>query len=82
MGCESSPLPATKPRFGRGKGNFTNPSAMTLASAGTPVWWTTWNNFAPRAGVALSDIATQGTGTWWRAADSAVFYDPGNEQGW
>lgn len=34
------------------RGNLANPSSLTLAPRGTPLWKTAWFNFAPRIGAA------------------------------
>ena len=59
--------------------NFTNPSAISLASASTPVWQTTWGNFAPRGGVANQISQRKGWELVLRGG-FGVFYDPGNQQ--
>jgi hypothetical protein len=51
-----------------------NPSTMTLAPAGTKLWQTTYNNFAPRVGVAYQLSDTQGRETVLRGG-FGVFYD-------
>jgi len=59
--------------------NFGNPSAMTLAPAGTPVWKTTYNNFAPRAGGAYQISQHKSLELVLRGG-FGVFYDPGSQQ--
>ena len=54
--------------------NVNNPSAITLAPTGTPLWHTTYGNFAPRLGMAYSfDQA----GSIVLRAGAGVFYDLG-----
>jgi hypothetical protein len=57
-----------------------NPSTMTLAPQGTPLWKTSWYNFAPRLGVAYvlnSDAEKQ---TVIRGG-GGVFFDTGQQNG-
>ena len=54
--------------------NVSNPSAITLAPAGTSVWQTTYRNFAPRFGIAY--CLDQG-GSMVLRAGAGVFYDLG-----
>ncbi|HEV7377884.1 MAG TPA: TonB-dependent receptor [Pyrinomonadaceae bacterium] len=56
-----------------------NPSAITLAPRGTRLWKTTYNNFAPRAGLAYQLDTTPGRELVLRAG-LGVFYDMGNGQ--
>lgn len=59
---------------------FDNLATMQLAPRGTPMWNTTYNNFAPRIGMAYQ--LTQPTG--WEMVirgGFGVFYDAGNNQG-
>lgn len=51
-----------------------DPSLIALASSGTPLWKTTYNNFAPRIGVAYS---LTGNGDFVIRAGGGVFYDLG-----
>lgn len=51
-----------------------NPSAITLAPAGTSLWHTTYRNFAPRLGVAYS---LDQVGSLVLRAGAGVFYDLG-----
>jgi hypothetical protein len=57
-----------------------NPSTMTLAPRGTPLWKTTYTNFAPRIGVAYQLIKTTGYETALRGG-FGIFYDLGSSQG-
>ncbi|MBA2732689.1 MAG: TonB-dependent receptor [Acidobacteria bacterium] len=56
-----------------------NPSTITLAPRGTELWKTTYNNFAPRVGLAYQLSANQGRELVLRAG-LGVFYDLGNGQ--
>jgi hypothetical protein len=53
----------------------TGASRLTLAPRGTPLWRTTYNNFAPRVGFAYQLPATPGTVL---RGGLGVFYDLGN----
>jgi hypothetical protein len=53
-----------------------NPATMTLAPPGTPLWNTTYNNFAPRAGLAYQLFRTSGRETVLRGG-GGIFYDLG-----
>jgi hypothetical protein len=61
----------------QGAGNL---STMTLAPQGTPLWKTTYNNFAPRLGVAYAIGNIPGHETVVRGG-IGVFFDTGNEYG-
>jgi hypothetical protein len=54
--------------------NVNNPSAITLAPAGTSLWRTTYGNFAPRFGIAYS---LDQAGSMILRAGAGVFYDLG-----
>lgn len=54
----------------------TNLSTTVAAPKGTPLWQTTYNNFAPRLGVAYSVRNTPGWQTVLRAG-GGLFYDTG-----
>jgi len=54
--------------------NVDTPSQIALAPVGTPVWSTTYGNFAPRIGVAY---ALTNRGDLVLRAGGGVFYDPG-----
>jgi Carboxypeptidase regulatory-like domain/TonB-dependent Receptor Plug Domain len=60
--------------------NADNPAALALAPRGTPLWQTTFNNFAPRLGVAYRILETPGREAVVRGG-FGVFYDTGNSQG-
>lgn len=53
-----------------------NPATMTLAPIGTPLWNTTYDNFAPRVGVAYHLSSKQGRETVLRGG-WGIFYDLG-----
>lgn len=53
-----------------------NPATMTLAPRGTPLYETTWGNFAPRIGVAYQFGGLRNWGAALRAG-FGVFYDLG-----
>ena len=54
--------------------NVNNPSAITLAPAGTSLWHTTYGNLAPRFGIAYS---LDQAGSMVLRAGAGVFYDLG-----
>ncbi len=54
--------------------NVNNPSAITLAPAGTSLWHTTYGNFTPRLGIAYS---LDQAGSMVLRAGAGVFYDLG-----
>lgn len=54
--------------------NVNNPTAITLAPPGTPLWNTTYSNFGPRIGLAYS--LTQ-SGDFLIRAGGGIFYDLG-----
>jgi hypothetical protein len=60
--------------------NLEHLPSLALAPSGTPLWETTFNNFAPRFGVALRLIEKPGRETIMRGG-FGVFYDTGNSQG-
>ena len=60
------------------RGDINQPSTLTLAPRGTPLWSTTWFNFAPRLGVAWTVHDTRGAETVIRAG-GGVFFDSANE---
>lgn len=57
-----------------------NPSSWTLAPQGTPLWKTTWYNFAPRASLAyvLRDVRDSETVI---RGGVGIFYDTGQQAG-
>lgn len=57
----------------------TNLATTTLAPKNTPLWSTTYGNFAPRIGVAYQLRQTPGQETVFRAG-TGLFYDTGNTQ--
>jgi hypothetical protein len=59
-------------------GDTSQPSSLTLAPQGTPLWKTTWFNFAPRLGVAWTVHETPGRETIFRTG-GGVFFDTDNE---
>jgi len=59
-------------------GSVSNPSSLTLAPRGTPLWRTTWYNFAPRLGFAWSARNNPGWETVVRAGGGA-FFDTNNQ---
>jgi Carboxypeptidase regulatory-like domain len=58
----------------------TSPDAWSLAPQGTPLWRTTWYNFAPRVGVAYTVRDRQGWETVVRSG-GGVFFDTGQQAG-
>lgn len=54
--------------------NVNNPAALALAPPGTPLWSTTYGNFAPRFGMAYS-LTTRGDLVF--RAGAGIFYDLG-----
>ena len=55
-----------------------NPANTALAPMGTPLWKTSYNNFAPRLGVAYQAHSSQGRDTVVRGGFGVV-YDLGNQ---
>jgi Carboxypeptidase regulatory-like domain len=55
-------------------------STLTLAPQGTPLWQTTWFNFAPRLGAAYTLRTTPGWETVVRGG-GGVFFDTGQQEG-
>lgn len=53
-----------------------NPPTATIAPRGTPLWETTYNNFAPRVGLAYRLLQTPGRETILRGG-FGIFYDLG-----
>lgn len=56
-----------------------NPATFAFAPAGTPLWKTTYDNFAPRVGVSYQLSAAPGRETVLRGG-FGLFYDMGNAQ--
>jgi len=59
-------------------GSFSAPSTLMLAPAGTPLWKTSWYNFAPRVGVAWQAQNHAGWETVVRTG-GGVFFDTNNK---
>jgi len=59
-------------------GSVGNPSSLTLAPRGTPLWHTTWYNFAPRLGAAWTARNNPRWETVIRAG-GGVFFDTNNQ---
>jgi len=59
-------------------GSLSNPSSLTLAPRGTPLWNTSWYNFAPRLGFAWTARNEPGWETVVRAG-GGVFFDTNNQ---
>ncbi len=59
-------------------GDINNPSSLALAPQGTPLWKTTWYNFAPRLGLAWTVHDQPGAETVFRVG-GGVFFDSANE---
>jgi Carboxypeptidase regulatory-like domain/TonB dependent receptor-like, beta-barrel/TonB-dependent Receptor Plug Domain len=57
-----------------------DPNTWTLGPPGTPLWHTTWHNFAPRLGVAYILRNTPGWQTVVRGG-TGVFFDTGQQLG-
>ena len=60
-------------------GSLSDPSTVTLAPLGTPLWKTVYYNFAPRAGVAWIAHSQASHETIIRAG-GGVFFDTANEE--
>lgn len=77
---EVNPAPGVtqglKPYTFQGSG----PNTWTLAPQGTPLWRTTWYNFAPRLGVAYTIRKDPGWETVVRAG-TGIFFDSGQQLG-
>jgi hypothetical protein len=59
-------------------GSLGSPASLSLAPRGTPLWKTTWCNFAPRLGMAWIAHNQQGWETIIRVG-GGVFFDSANE---
>lgn len=59
-------------------GSLSDPASLTLAPQGTPLWKTTYYNFAPRLGMAWLAHDQQGYQTIVRTG-GGVFFDTANE---
>ena len=58
-------------------GNIDDPASLSVAPRGTPLWRTTWYNFAPRLGMAWTARDRQGAETVVRVG-GGVFFDSAN----
>ncbi|MGD0941698.1 MAG: TonB-dependent receptor [Terracidiphilus sp.] len=59
-------------------GSPTDPASLSVAPQGTPLWKTSWYNFAPRLGIAWTPNNQPGSETVVRAG-GGVFFDSANE---
>jgi hypothetical protein len=59
-------------------GDINSPATLTLAPRGTPLWKTSWFNFAPRLGLAWTANTNPGWETVVRTGGGA-FFDTGNQ---
>lgn len=59
-------------------GDISNPGSLALAPRGTPLWQTSWYNFAPRLGVAWMARNHTGWETVVRAG-GGVYFDTNNQ---
>jgi hypothetical protein len=59
-------------------GSLGTPTSLTVAPRGTPLWHTSWYNFAPRLGVAWTAHSTPGRETIVRTG-GGVFFDSPDE---
>jgi hypothetical protein len=59
-------------------GDINNPSTLTLAPKGTPIWKTSWYNFAPRLGLAWTAQPHPEWETVLRVG-AGVFFDTNNQ---
>jgi hypothetical protein len=60
------------------KGDVASPATLTLAPRGTPLWRTSWYNFAPRLGAAWQINPEPGKELVLRAG-GGVFFDTGDQ---
>ncbi len=60
------------------RGNLGDPSTLTVAPRGTPLWKTDWYDFAPRLGLAYIARSRPGRETIVRAG-GGVFFDSANQ---
>lgn len=60
------------------RGNINDPASLTVAPRGTPLWNTSWYNFAPRVGLAWVARDKTGSETILRTG-GGVFFDSANE---
>lgn len=77
---ELAPPPhnATSPQPYTVTGDLNDPSSLSLAPAGTPMWHMSWYNFAPRLGIAWQANTTNNWTTVLRAG-GGVFFDTNNQ---
>jgi Carboxypeptidase regulatory-like domain/TonB-dependent Receptor Plug Domain/TonB dependent receptor len=77
---ELAPPPhnATSPQPYTVSGNLSDPSTLSLAPNGTPMWHASLGNFAPRLGIAWQANTLQNWSTVVRAG-GGVFFDTNNE---
>ncbi len=61
------------------QGSISNPATLTIAPQGTPLWKTSWYNFAPRLGVAWTAHNQAERETVVRAG-LGVFFDTDNQE--
>lgn len=59
-------------------GDIRSPASFTLAPRGTPLWHTSWHNFAPRIGVAWGLNNAPGKDTVLRAG-TGIYFDTANQ---
>jgi Carboxypeptidase regulatory-like domain/TonB dependent receptor/TonB-dependent Receptor Plug Domain len=59
-------------------GNVNDPSSLSVAPHGTPLWKTAWYNFAPRLGIAWQAHVEPGWETVIRTG-AGVFFDTNNQ---
>jgi len=60
------------------QGDIGDPASLTVAPRGTPLWKTSWYNFAPRLGLAYTAHTNPGWETVIRTG-GGVFFDTGNQ---
>lgn len=77
---ELAPPPhnASSPQPYAVSGNLGDPSTLSLAPAGTPLWHTAWYSFAPRLGIAWQANTKNNWATVARAG-GGVFFDTSNQ---
>jgi hypothetical protein len=61
-------------------GNVNDPATLKVAPRGTPLWHTSWDRLAPRAGLAWAPKTEPGKELVVRAG-GGVFFDTGNQAG-
>jgi hypothetical protein len=61
------------------EGSLSDPATLTLAPQGTPLWKTSWYNFAPRLGIAWQISDSPKFATVLRGG-GGVFFDTNNEE--